>query len=204
MPFLLAISGSLDPYPVPPVTAPRSVESVLRTAPTHAVTEHPREGEQVLPPTEAPVGQREAASAYRRAAGEGRHQTRPALVARDVMTRPVTTLPLAAPLGEARRLFTERGFRHVPIVDRALLVGMISDRDLLGHQGEETTVGAIMQNRVVVATLDTPVREVARVLLHEAIGSLPILADDRTLIGILTTSDLLEALVHRAPLDLWV
>ncbi len=39
--------------------------------------------------------------------------------------------------------------------------------------------------------------------VHERVGALPIVDDDRSVVGIVTTTDLLRAIVNEAPIDLW-
>lgn len=51
---------------------------------------------------------------------------------RDVMTRQPTTLPPTMTAIDALRLMQDGGFRHVPIVDNGLLVGVISRGDVRG------------------------------------------------------------------------
>jgi CBS domain-containing protein len=48
----------------------------------------------------------------------------------------------------------------------------------------------------------TEIREIAHVMLEERVNGIPILDNSGHLIGILTTSDILRAIVHRSPLDL--
>jgi len=53
------------------------------------------------------------------------------------------------------------------------------------------------------ATPTTEIREIALVMLDEHVSAIPILDSSRHLVGILTTSDILRAIVHRNPLELW-
>jgi CBS domain-containing protein len=60
-----------------------------------------------------------------------------------------------------------------------------------------------MSTRVLTATAETRIREIARVFVEERVGCLPILSPEKELIGILTTTDILGCLLNVAPLDLW-
>jgi CBS domain-containing protein len=52
----------------------------------------------------------------------------------DVMTRnPTTTSPQCTSI-ECLRLMQDCGFRHVPVVDKAKLVGVVSRGDFRGHE----------------------------------------------------------------------
>jgi len=91
---------------------------------------------------------------------------------------------------------------------------MLSDRDLLRVGGTPDAapvpdvgslqVADIMSSPVFSAHPDTPIRDIAEVMLVERIGAIAICDDEGSLVGILTRSDILRALVNRAPLDLWV
>jgi CBS domain-containing protein len=57
------------------------------------------------------------------------------------MTRELITVPPRTDVAEAARLMAERGVRHLPVVDRGRLVGMVSIRDLLAWGLQEVTGG---------------------------------------------------------------
>ena len=59
----------------------------------------------------------------------------------DRMTRELATLDPKADIAEAAALMAERGIRHLPVVDRGKLVGIISIRDLTTWAVEEMTGG---------------------------------------------------------------
>lgn len=52
------------------------------------------------------------------------------MLVREIMTRSVATLTSSLPAAEVFSLLQSRNFRHVPIVDRGKLVGMISIKDV--------------------------------------------------------------------------
>ena len=123
------------------------------------------------------------------------------------MSAPVDTLRPEDLLATASSLVRDRRFRHVPVLSGAgALVGMLSDRDLLHHAGREreVRVGDIMAVPVLSASPDTGIREIARLFFEERIGAMPIVDSAEALVGILTRSDILRALVHEAPFDLWI
>ena len=57
---------------------------------------------------------------------------------------------------------------------------------------------------VITATPDTRIREIARLLIERRIGAMPIMDKYDNLVGIITRSDVLRAVVNHAPLELWV
>jgi CBS domain-containing protein len=139
--------------------------------------------------------------------GEERHTAHLAKSVRDVMSKPVVSLPVGATLGDAREVVRTRRFRHVPIVDSTFhVVGIVSDRDLLRDQAlpEATPLREHMATPVLTATPDAPLRDVVRVMLRERVGALPVTDTEGRLVGFVTRTDLLRTLVTEEPLELWV
>ena len=139
-------------------------------------------------------------------ADEQASQHRPVTKAADLMSAPVFTLAAGADLGTAVAAFRSRRFRHVPVVQTdGTLVGMLSDRDLWhpDPRGAGAQVQHVMATPVLSASPTAPVREIARVMLHEHVGAIPIVDAVGAPVGIVTRSDILRALVRQAPLELW-
>lgn len=143
----------------------------------------------------------------------------PALHAYQIMTSPVVTLHQDTTITQAWRLFRERRFRHIPVVtmDRKIY-GILSDRDLLRYAAisgkvppyadsapeASTNIGTLLKTRVITASHDTEIRQVARILFEQRVGVMPIVSETGYLEGIITRSDILRTLINHAPLELWV
>lgn len=142
----------------------------------------------------------------------------PAFLARDIMTHPPVVLPPEATLDEARRLVRDRRFRHIPITRAdGHLLGILSDRDLLRGRpnpehrrrarpptSEPRTAADLMSTELFTATPDTPIREIAHVMVDQRIGCLPILDERLHVVGVVSTTDVLRCVMTAPPLDLWV
>jgi acetoin utilization protein AcuB len=98
----------------------------------------------------------------------------------------------------------DRGkFRALPVLEDGKLVGIVTDRDLREHEGlagtaadylEWTKVTAAMTPNPMTVSPESLTLEVARLLLEQKIGSLPVV-DNGKLVGIVTTSDLLRSIL---------
>jgi acetoin utilization protein AcuB len=88
----------------------------------------------------------------------------------------------------------EGNFRCAPVLDQGHLVGMITDRDIRSHQERLNEVSAkdAMSERPVTVAPTTPLHDAARLLFEQKIDALPVLEDGR-LVGVMTTSDILQA-----------
>lgn len=137
-------------------------------------------------------------------------ERKPAVRAEQIMSSPIISIEPDTRISEARKMVNERRFRHVPVVSKdGLIRGIVSDRDLFTLSGEPevstpSIVEDIMTKYVLTATPNTGIREIARVLFEERIGCMPIVDEDGVVVGIITRSDILRALIKHAPLNLWI
>ena len=124
------------------------------------------------------------------------------MLVNEIMRRPVTVIHLDTTLGEAFQLFQARGFRHLPVVERGRLVGVLTDRDLRfatsslspAPRTSQDPVSSAMTSPVLTADPLDPVEDAARIMRDRKIGCLPVM-DGTELVGILTGMDLLDALM---------
>ena len=122
----------------------------------------------------------------------------------DAMTaRPVTVSPEATVAAAVSAMRRGR-FRHLPVVAGTELVGVVSERDLETWPGAgvevaeslaERPVAEVMTSQPVTVWPDEPVEVAARLLVDNAIGCLPVVAEEG-LVGILTVSDLFSVLLR--------
>jgi acetoin utilization protein AcuB len=144
------------------------------------------------------------------------------LLVRDWMTRKLVTLSPEASVAEALTLCRERRIRHIPILEEGRLVGIVSDRDLrdaspaLGDAErasalQKIRVGDVMTREVSTADPQDSIENVAQEMYELKIGSLPVVAEapvvdeglavaEEELLGIVTSSDVMRALVTLAGL----
>jgi len=127
------------------------------------------------------------------------------LLVEDSMTREVTTLEPDATAAEALTLCRERRIRHLPILEEGRLVGIVSDRDLrtaapvLGDSDraaalEQIRVADVMNWEVFTAHPQDPIEDAASDMYERKIGCLPVVSDGN-LVGIITSTDVMHALV---------
>ena len=133
----------------------------------------------------------------------------------DLMTTKVFTLQRTDSLQDVRTLMQLAKIRHIPVTENGdRFVGLLTHRDLLGYavshlaeieqeEQEEIEsaimVGDIMQTDVKTVSPDTLLREAAEILYLHKYGCLPVLDDDKKLVGIITEADFLRlaiALLH--------
>jgi acetoin utilization protein AcuB len=120
---------------------------------------------------------------------------------RDCMTpKPITVRPESDPLAAIMLLKSGR-FRHLPVVDtEGCLVGIVDRADLelfLSQAGSpgilkrQHRVDQLMVRDVVTVPPDCPLEEAAMLMVHNKIGSLPVLEEGRV-VGIITETDIFK------------
>jgi acetoin utilization protein AcuB len=108
---------------------------------------------------------------------------------------PVTVTP-SDTLGKAKALMDAGGFRRLPVIEGGKLVGIITERDLRSHSGylDATKVNGAMTPAPMTVPSHSSVQDAARLMLEHKVGGMPVVDNDR-LVGVVTTSDLLRALL---------
>lgn len=148
------------------------------------------------------------------------------LTARDIMTRDVKTITENAPLKEAVEILTANKISGMPVLDeKGTLVGIISEADLMNkekrravlphmalfglfvvperllkeayEEGFALKVRDVMTTNVVTAEEDTPVEELADIMVRKRINRIPIMKDGQ-LVGIVTRNDVLRGLRYQS------
>ena len=115
------------------------------------------------------------------------------------MSSDLITIGKQASIQEAMALMKRESIRHLPVVDQQMkLVGWITDADLRGvliaSMLEELTLEDVMIRKPFMVHPEMPLEEAARILLEKRVGGLPIVKDG-TLVGVITTVDVLSAFI---------
>ena len=144
------------------------------------------------------------------------------LLVRDWMTEHLVTLSPEASVAEALTLCRKRRIRHIPILEEGRLVGIVSDRDLrdaspaLGDPErartlQEIRVADVMSREVITVDPQDSIENAAQQMYELKIESLPVVSEgavadagstvaEEELLGIVTSSDVMRALVMLAGL----
>jgi CBS domain-containing protein len=115
----------------------------------------------------------------------------------DVMTRQVKTVKRDTPADQAWSVMRVAGIHHLVVVDEGGAVGVFSDRDAGGRRGDALrkghTVEELMSSPAITIEATATARQAANRMRGRSIGCL-VVTDDRAIIGIVTTADLLTLL----------
>jgi acetoin utilization protein AcuB len=132
------------------------------------------------------------------------------MLVQDVMQTKLFTVTRETTLPEALRLTSQRGVRHLPVLNGDQLVGILSDRDLkramastatgleaheLNYLLDRLVVDEIMTRTVITIGRMFPIEAAASLMVQEKIGALPV-TDGERLVGLVTETDVLRLFVR--------
>ena len=120
---------------------------------------------------------------------------------RELMTPVPQTIAATETLAVARERMDRGRFRHLPVVDaEGRLIGIVTDRDLRAHAGHlaDTRLTAAVVEPAMTVGVDDTVDSVAERLLRERVGGFPVVDSAGTLVGIITETDVLRALLRES------
>lgn len=120
----------------------------------------------------------------------------PGLMARDIMSAPVKTVPASISMDEAGKIMLRYGFTGMPVVDGEQMVGVISRRDVDKariHDLAHAPVKGFMSTQVVAINPQTPLSEIQNLMVEKDIGRMPVV-ENGTLMGIVSRTDILRTL----------
>jgi len=127
-------------------------------------------------------------------------------VVREIMMGSPVTLKSDDTLDLANDVISLGRIRHIPIVESGKLVGVLSERDLIGTAASEifglkqrtksallktTLIKSVMKKRVITVEPDTAIKDAAHLMAERKIGCLPVVSEG-TLVGLVTTTDVLR------------
>jgi len=130
-----------------------------------------------------------------------------------IMTEPVLTIGSHESLEEALRLFASYPVHHLPVVEAGSVVGILSSADVaklnffLPPPGNARTallkdrwqVKKIMRSPAITVAEHESAQRAAELMAANGVHSLPVLNSKGTLIGIVTTTDMMHGCLNRVP-----
>ncbi len=127
------------------------------------------------------------------------------------MTKEAVTAAPETPMLKASRLMKEKNIRCLPVVDGSgKLAGIVTDRDMkeyfpsaatsldvfeMNYLLSKVKISEIMTKDTVTVKPDETIEFAAALMVDNKISSLPVLDDDRRVVGILTITDIFKTLI---------
>jgi len=132
---------------------------------------------------------------------------------KSIMKTEVVTVDMDMPLRSISRMFKEKKFHHVVVVEDDDICGIISEWDVLrastpfldtpSEQNRDLATlrkraHQIMSRHPVTITADADAEDAVGIILNKQISCLPVVSTDGELVGIVTWKDLLKAYSEQA------
>jgi len=128
-----------------------------------------------------------------------------------IMTQDVLAVDINDTLQKVNSIFNKNKIRHLPVTSHCSLVGMISLTDILRISfgnifGEDQTgvdeaifdmlsINQVMKHSPVTVSSDQTITEAAQILADREFHALPV-TNNKELVGIITTTDLIKYFIH--------
>lgn len=128
------------------------------------------------------------------------------MIVSDIMRTKVETLDADDKLSLANDIMNIGEIRHLPVVKKGRLIGIVSQRDILKaslstifkYKEEErdtflssVVISEIMTREVVTVAPDATMAEAAELMADHKLGCLPVVEGRDKLVGIITETDIL-------------
>ena len=115
------------------------------------------------------------------------------ITAGEIMNSPVVTVRVGTRRAQIADLLTRHRVSAAPVVDDAgMVVGLVSEHDLLAKPGDATQ--ELMTTAVISVSPDTPLNDLRHLLIERRIRRVPVLREGR-LVGIVSRGDVVATMV---------
>lgn len=141
------------------------------------------------------------------------HGSAPVFHASEIMSSPVISISPETSAADAWEKFKISEVRHMLVLStEGNIVGIVSDRDLLKHllikngkieEARKVVIGDIMATKIIAASSTTDIRRIAKAMMDHHIGTIPIVDEDGSPVGIVTKSDILHAIINHPQIKFW-
>ena len=119
------------------------------------------------------------------------------------MNQPVITVTPETEFHHAFDVMRAHRIHHLPVIDAGQVVGIVAERDLLlaaaNFGSAKVPVGEIMRGPAVCVSDRVQLKQAARLLIENHIGSLPVLNARKELVGMITETDIFKTIAGMLP-----
>jgi acetoin utilization protein AcuB len=134
------------------------------------------------------------------------------MLIKDRMTTKIITVTPETDVEESYNLMKKHGIRRLPVVDsQGTLIGIVTDRDIrqvlipwksskkdkeFYYLAGEVPIRDVMTEDVITIRPHTDVADAARIIYQQKIGGLPVVDENKKVVGIITEMDILEMFIE--------
>jgi len=123
------------------------------------------------------------------------------MIARDIMTTQVLTVPVETSIKQAMILCVEIGISGLFVVDENQdIIGVVTEKDLLIAYDQlkevKSPIRDFIKRDIISIKEDTPVETISRILFEKNIIRVPVLREKK-IVGVVSRSDILRAVLRQ-------
>ena len=121
----------------------------------------------------------------------------------DIMNTPVKTILKDTKIKLAYKIMYRMGYGGLPIVEDGKVVGIITRNSVdkaLNHGFSNAPVSAYMTSEVITGDKNLSVEELKSLIVEKGIGRIPIVDDEKKIVGIVTRTDILKSIYSKNPI----
>lgn len=128
------------------------------------------------------------------------------MLVKDVMNTKSPVLHEEDTILRASRFMQEERIRNLPVVDKDnKLTGLITLREIINTVFESPAkilVKDAMIKQVIATKAEKPLKDALETMMANKFGCLPVIDNEKTLIGFVTEADLLKTLYKLSPINI--
>ena len=116
---------------------------------------------------------------------------------KDYMTKNVICVSPDTPTTDIIDLMRTSRHNSYPVVENDKLVGMVTAFDVVSKEWADTVEG-LMSTKLVVANPELSINDASRVMFRRGISRMPVVDEDRRIVGIITNTDMVRSHIERS------
>lgn len=114
------------------------------------------------------------------------------MIAKDIMTRDIIMVNPTMTVKDLAMTLIKNQISGAPVSSRdGKIVGIVSENDIVAKRGKD--VRAIMSKKIISVKEETPVEEIAKLMMTHGIKRLPVMRADKV-VGIVSRADIVSAI----------
>jgi CBS domain-containing protein len=133
------------------------------------------------------------------------------IMVKEWMATSVITVKPGTRIADAHQLMKEKGIRRLPVVENSVLIGIVTIGDIreaspsdattlsiweLNYLWAQLTVDKVMTRDPLTVRADSLILDAAELMLEHKVSGLPVVDEQKHIVGIITESDLFRMLVR--------
>ncbi|MFN2340108.1 MAG: CBS domain-containing protein [Halanaerobium sp.] len=109
---------------------------------------------------------------------------------KEIMTKDPITIDINSDVKEATRLLSYHNIGRLLVIKEGHLIGIVTDGDLMIEHERETPIRDFMSENLILINENQTIKEASQILAEHQISGLPVVNNQKSLIGIITVEDI--------------